>query len=690
MGQSRLRLGIRAQLTLTLLLGALLSTGATLFIANNAIQQYALQQTHTQEQQNMKIALLVLQTQYGQYISISSDNQLVADSPTTGKDLSAYANPSSDFGRFALNNDVDYVDQVQQLLGGFVSVYQCANAVGPTGSCKRISTTLHSSTPSATGAVQRSTGAALEQDPTQHMALSSASPQEWLGVVSLSGEQYYTDYYPLLNPQQRTIGVLAVGVPLDTVTAFQRSTSIQLLLLGLIIMIAGVIFALLFGATIITTLQNVARQVITASERIGAIAAQQAGGSQQQVWAVNSINKALQNFAETTRDISHRTDQLAQMGNQVIQKRAEISPMQIDSILAYITRSVRDISAASRQEAQQYDRMTSAMQAVIEIAEQVATSSADATDSAQRLDEVIEDLQRIVGVQRIRPAAQEQPMAEMEPAMAGAMGGVGQIMSQPSMGQIAAFNPMSPMGQMGQMSGGMGQMGQMGQYGPMGQRGMMGARSDQNMRYGGQNMGRMPGTAGDMTGAGMGQMGQMGGGMYGRPNGAPSSGSLGRMGQMGGMNGMNGMNGMGGTGGFGQRGQMGGQMGGMGPMNGMRGSDQLPPLGPANRPMDNYGMMNPVSGPMDGGPFGGRRSFGGDQGGEMSMPMPPLPDFPTDGAYGQGRPDMSAPPVARTRGIRGPVSGPRSGQNGNGAPTRNRLPDWAQEGDAPRGYGRDE
>jgi hypothetical protein len=671
MGQRRLRLGIRAQLTLTLLLGALLSTGATLFIANNAIQQYALQQTHTQEQQDMKIALLVLQTQYGQYISISSDNKLVADSPTTGKDLSTYSSTSANpYGRFALNNDQDYVDQVQQLLGGFISVYQCANAVGPTGACTRISTTLKSSSTNSTGVQTRLTGSHLEQAPLQNMALSSANPQEWLGVVTLSGKQYYTDYYPLLNPQQRMIGVLAVGVPLDTVTQFQRSTSIQLLLLGLIIMIAGVIFALLFGATIITTLQNVARQVITASERIGAIAAQQAGGSQQQVWAVNSINKALQNFAETTRDISHRTDQLAQMGNQVIQKRAEISPMQIDSILAYITRSVRDISAASRQEAQQYDRMTSAMQAVIEIAEQVATSSADATDSAQRLDEVIVDLQRIVGVQRIRPVGQEQPMAEMEPAMAGGMS-VGQILSQPSMGQMSAYNSM-------------GQMGQMGQRGMSSQM-MAGApRSDQRMGMGGgQYMGRMPGTASDMSGA-MGGMGGMGGGMYGRPNGAPSSGSLGRMGPMNGT----------GTGGFGQRGQMGPMngMGGMGGMGPMRGSDQLPPLGPPNNPMnpmDNYGMMNPASGPMDGGPFGGRRSFGGDQGGEMSMPMPPLPDYSADGGY--GRPDMSAPPVARTRGIRGPVSGPRQGGNGNGAPTRNRLPDWAnQDGDPSRGYGRDE
>ena len=37
-----------------------------------------------------------------------------------------------------------------------------------------------------------------------------------------------------------------------------------------------------------------------------------------------------------------------------------------------MTRSVRDISVASRQQASQYERMTGAMQAVIEIAEQVA------------------------------------------------------------------------------------------------------------------------------------------------------------------------------------------------------------------------------------------------------------------------------------------------------------------------------
>ncbi|HKT36817.1 MAG TPA: hypothetical protein VJR48_00500, partial [Ktedonobacterales bacterium] len=72
--QRRSRLGIRAQLTLIVLLSAVLSTAATLFIADNAIRNYALQQAQSQEQDNMKIALLVLTTQYGENYSISSDN----------------------------------------------------------------------------------------------------------------------------------------------------------------------------------------------------------------------------------------------------------------------------------------------------------------------------------------------------------------------------------------------------------------------------------------------------------------------------------------------------------------------------------------------------------------------------------------------------------------------------------------
>jgi hypothetical protein len=410
------RLGIRPQITIIVILGAIFSTVATLFIANSAITSYVQNQASTQEQENLKISQLVLETQFGQSVSIDSSNNMVADLPTA---VTGGVIRQPEYGRYTLNDpkgntgQTDYVDRVQRLIGGTVSVYQCADAQGnllgnptdPTSPCTRIETTLLGTAPPGQTA-PRAVGGGLERDVngtpiSQAMNVSGGDSgvHEWLGKTApINGVQYFADYSPIFNPDNRFIGVIFVGVPLDTVTSLVNRTAIELIIIGTIIMFAGIILALIFANSIVSTLQRAARQVSGASERIGGIAAQQASGSAQQVWAINAINQALQNFSETARDISQRTDQLALMGNQVLQRRQEISPTQIDSILAYITRSVRDISVASRQQAAQYERMTGAMQAVIEIAEQVAGNSQQSSESSERLDLVVRQLQQLVGV----------------------------------------------------------------------------------------------------------------------------------------------------------------------------------------------------------------------------------------------------------------------------------------------------
>src|SRR6185312_6652418 len=212
--ERRSRLGIRAQLTLIVLLSAVLSTAATLFIADNAIRNYALQQAQSQEQDNMKIAVLVLTTQYGENYSISSDNNLVVDSPSSGNTFTGA------YGKYPLNNDTDYVDSVKQLIGGAVSVYQCANARGDFTQCVRVSTTLPKPGTSGDVSAPRDTSVQLPTSIGGHMNLQSAHPREWFGADELNGQQYYADYSPLLNPQGQLIGVLSVAVPLLKMTAF--------------------------------------------------------------------------------------------------------------------------------------------------------------------------------------------------------------------------------------------------------------------------------------------------------------------------------------------------------------------------------------------------------------------------------------------------------------------------------------
>jgi hypothetical protein len=449
----RARFGIRAQLTLTVLLAAILTTLATLFIARNAIHNYAIDQAQTQQQESMSIATLVLETAYGQNISVSSDsgsdNKLVLDSPKVGRDQGTTFNNQTDFGRYPLNDDTDYVDSVQQRIHGSVSVYQCADKNGNFTQCHRIATTFAKPGASSTGSAQRDTGEQLCAPIIANLGLDNPDQAQhtWVGATpNLScGPNYYGAYRALFNPQGQFIGVLFVGVPLDTVTAFEDRTALELILLGVIILTAGVILALLFASTIVNTMQRAARQVSIVSDRIGGIAAQQAGGAAQQVWAVNAVNKALHNFQDMARSISERTEQLALMGNQVIQRRAEISPPQLDSILAYMTRSVRDISQASKQQAAQYERMSGAMQAVIEIAEQVSGNSQQSTESAERLQLVVRQLQQLVGARRERRVRSEDMMDEgLDWQMQASEIVPGRAMMDPSMMDPSMNMPLGP------------------------------------------------------------------------------------------------------------------------------------------------------------------------------------------------------------------------------------------------------
>ena len=620
------RLGIRPQITIIVIVAAVLSTVATLFIADNAIQNYVLQQASTQEQENMNIANLVLQTQYGQNISISVPTSqcpkgcMVADVPGTGKDFAGLGAKNS-YGRYQLNGDTDYVDNVQQLIHGIVSVYQCADSHGnPTPPCVRIATTLRTGNSTSTTA-PREDGVALTADATgstnlfQDMHLDS-TPREWEGEVTIDGQSYFADYKPILDPSRQLIGVIGVAVPLGVITTVVSRTTVELVLIGTIIMVAGVVLALFFASTVVATLQRAARQISGASERMGGIAAQQSSGSAQQVWAINAINQALQNFSETAKDISHRTDQLAQMGNQVLQRRQELSPSHIDSILAYITRSVRDISVASRQQASQYERMTGAMQAVIEIAEQVAGNSQQASESSERLELVTRQLQQLVGVRQLPRSTASETMG-ME--------------STPDLTPRAAGKPAGPRGTIRAVRPERKQAANTG----AGAGGMAGAALSST-----GNMGGMPGTAG---------MGQM-------PPMAGATGQSGRMSNMGGMM----------------------VMGGAGMMPGAAG---MAGHGTHGAPNGMSGGMPPVGGPQSGGngaPVPGMGATGGAQDYSFmagDWRLPPMPEM--------ALPNLDGGSVGQ------PGQAPRNGDgNGNGRASRMSGPGRPAPQPAPgRGWG---
>ncbi len=406
-----LRLGVRAQILVIVLIGTVLTTAVTLLIADTSIQNYATNQENALETRNLTVANLVMQQHYGPNISVSADNYLVVDAPPGAQ--------NSQYGKLPLNFDSSFVQSVQSLLNGVqVSVYQCANAdetldfTNGMLACPRVSTTFlarqsngdlknltlqyGSQTLTTNYDVNTSTNPVyLNQTAAAGMSLANA-PKQFVGQETIGGVQYEASYLPLSDEAGHLVGVLAVEEPLTAVTNLIDTTTLELIISGLIIMVAGIILAVLVASTIAGTLRRASTQLGAAATQLTTISEQQAGGSRQQVWAINAINQALHNLQETSADVSRRTDQLAQIGTQVAMRRAEIAPGQFESVMNYMTRSVRDISMASHQQTTTVERMASAMQAVVEIADQVANSSQQTSESARRLDGVVTELEHLV------------------------------------------------------------------------------------------------------------------------------------------------------------------------------------------------------------------------------------------------------------------------------------------------------
>src|SRR5690348_14540877 len=106
MGPKRWRPGIRPQLTIIVLLAAVLSTVATLIVTELAINNNINKQGVTLQQEHSKVAKLVLSSNFGQNISIASDDRMVVDSPGSNGGFQGDTSSTGPYpyGKYPLNN----------------------------------------------------------------------------------------------------------------------------------------------------------------------------------------------------------------------------------------------------------------------------------------------------------------------------------------------------------------------------------------------------------------------------------------------------------------------------------------------------------------------------------------------------------------------------------------------------------
>ncbi len=417
------RFGIRTQIIFVVLLGAIVTTAITLVIADTSIQSYGYSQFLNQESNNLKFVNLTLASRFGSSVSITSNNLLAFDDPVANSYL------NQPYGILAANNNPDIVNYIHALLqDNQITIYQCANQnaqlilINGLLQCQVASTTfLANGQPISDSSQSIVNLTVLPQNVVQQMNIPvnapnsfNTPPKTYFGSVAIQNVSYFAAYEPLIDPQHHLVGILSIAVPQTTVTSLINDVSLKLIISGAAVLVAGIILAIWLATAVSNTLKGSSNQIIGSCDQITKNAMQQTSGARQQVWAINAINQAIVDLQNFSNEVTGRTQYLANITGETYNRRGEMSPAQYEAVLAFMSNQSRSINSYAQQQNNTIDRMSKAMQAVIEIADQVVDSSQDTQNNADQLNEVVLQLNQLVkGLNKKTAAPNPAPNAQV-------------------------------------------------------------------------------------------------------------------------------------------------------------------------------------------------------------------------------------------------------------------------------------
>lgn len=396
---------------------------------------------------------------------------------------------------------------------------------------------------------------AVRNLPQVAAASSGATQQTTFQGVTVPGGQTQSQFAAVKTQAQDQIALLEqkpaqnilpwtyfLDSPIATVTAVATQQLQFSLISAAIVAVLAMLLGLFIGARTASPVEQSAQQLEGAAGVLKALASRQESAASEQSWVVDACKTGIDGVRyladamnQAARRIIVASNWFNDYWDRLTEEQARSTVQHLRELAAYIDEAARRQQASS-------DRLDKAIAVTMQVSNQLLTGATEATQSAEQLDMVVRDLQRVIGGQVSASAETRDEEEELRrrielvtgsvPALRpGQMGQMalpapsdGRPMGGPASGRIAArapsfrLNPTSHVsedwsgyngpasqydqyGQFGQVGqygqyGQMGQMGQMGQHGPTSQNGQMGQMGGVNNGARGANNGGQYGSYG--------------------------------------------------------------------------------------------------------------------------------------------------------------------------------------------------
>ncbi len=230
--------------------------------------------------------------------------------------------------------------------------------------------------------------------------------------------------------------------PLSTVTAIATQQLQFSLISAAIVAVLAALLGLFIGARTASPVEQSAQQLEGAAGVLKALASRQESAASEQSWVVDACKTGIDGVRyladamnQAARRIMAASNWFSDYWDRLNEEQARATVQHLRELAAYIDEAARRQQASS-------DRLDRAIAVTMQVSNQLLTGATEATQSAEQLDMVVRDLQRVVGG-HISVSAEtrdeEDAMRRRIELATGAMPAV----SSPRAGQMALPAPAS-------------------------------------------------------------------------------------------------------------------------------------------------------------------------------------------------------------------------------------------------------
>lgn len=231
--------------------------------------------------------------------------------------------------------------------------------------------------------------------PSVASSLASTATEDSFQSPAMPGSS--TDYQYVRVHLQSVPWTYFVLSPLSTVTAVADSQVRVSLLSAAIIAILAILFGLVLGRGLAQPVQQASGNLEGAAVALKSLASRQQNSAGEQQWVVDACRTGLDSMRYLSDAMNQAARRIIDASNWFSEYWDRLNEEQARRTVQHLLELARYIDEAARRQQAAGERMGKAINVTMQVTDQLVAGATAATQSADQLDYVVGNLQRVVG-----------------------------------------------------------------------------------------------------------------------------------------------------------------------------------------------------------------------------------------------------------------------------------------------------